>query len=180
MHRTISISCFNVLSRVNDFDRCCFFYLCYWREDISVRKCWKFNIILFCHFKISLYILWWTLRSIVECILFRNVLSHLHFFTFEFQLRTLWDRVYKSNINVTFCCCKTSSNILFLLSSMSTLKFYSYIVAFIFTKHGLHSLQIICFVKLFSHSLVMDPTGQENIARNINTWARQPSGFFNR
>lgn len=25
MHRTISISCFNVLSRVNDFDRCCFF-----------------------------------------------------------------------------------------------------------------------------------------------------------
>lgn len=24
MHRTISISCFNVLSRVNDFDRCCF------------------------------------------------------------------------------------------------------------------------------------------------------------
>lgn len=25
MHRTISISCFNVLSRVNDFDRCFFF-----------------------------------------------------------------------------------------------------------------------------------------------------------
>lgn len=24
----------------------------------------------------------------------------------------------------------------------------------------------------------MDPTGQENIARNINTWARQPSVFF--
>lgn len=24
------------------------FYLCYWREDISVLKCWKFNIILFC------------------------------------------------------------------------------------------------------------------------------------
>lgn len=53
--------------------------------------------------------------------------------------------------------------------SMSTLKFFSYIVAFIFTKHGLHFLQIICFVKLFPHSLVMDPTGQENIARNINT-----------
>lgn len=28
------------------------FYLCYWREDISVLKCWKFNIILFCHFKL--------------------------------------------------------------------------------------------------------------------------------
>lgn len=24
----------------------------------------------------------------------------------------------------------------------------------------------------------MDPTGQENIAGNINTWARQPSVFF--
>lgn len=53
--------------------------------------------------------------------------------------------------------------------TLSTLKFFSYIVAFIFTKHGLHFLQIICFVKLFPHSLVMDPTGQENIARNINT-----------
>lgn len=156
------------------------FYLCYWREDISVLKCWKFNIILFCHFKIILYILWWTLRSIVECILFRNVLSNLNFFTFEFQLQTLWDTVYESNINVTFCCCKTSSYILFSLYSMSTLKFFSYIVAFIFTKHGLHFLQIICFVKLFPHSLVMDPTGQENIARNINTWARQPSVFLNR
>lgn len=151
------------------------FYLCYWREDISVLKCWKFNIILFCHFKIILYILWWTLRSIVECILFRNVLSNLNFFTANPVRYGLWIKYY-----VTFCCCKTSSYILFSLYSMSTLKFFSYIVAFIFTKHGLHFLQIICFVKLFPHSLVMDPTGQENIARNINTWARQPSVFLNR
>lgn len=47
-------------------------------------------------------------------------------------------------------------------SFLTSLPLFSQNMAFIF-------LQIICFVKLFPHSLVMDPTGQENIARNINT-----------
>lgn len=51
MHRTISISCFNVLSRVNDFDRYCFFFICAIEE-----KTYQFgnveNLILF-YFVIS-------------------------------------------------------------------------------------------------------------------------------
>lgn len=92
-----------------------FFYLCYWREDISVRKCWKFNIILFCHFKISLYILWGTIRSIVECILFRNVyliyISLLLNFNCEpceigfiHQILMLLFAVVKLQVIYYFCC----------------------------------------------------------------------------
>lgn len=117
------------------------FYLCYWREDISVLKCWKFNIILFCHFKIILYILWWTLRSIVECILFRNVLSNLNFFTFEFQLQTLWDTVYESNIMLLFAVVKLQVIYYFrctlcqhLNSFLTSLPLFSQNMAFIFYK----------------------------------------------
>lgn len=179
MHRTISISCFNVLSRVNDFDRCCFLSVLLKRR----HQFWNVENLTSFYFVISkLFYIYYGehLEVLLNVYSLEMFYLNLHFFTFEFQLQTLWDTVYESNINVTFCCCKTSSYILFSLYSMSTLKFFSYIVAFIFTKHGLHFLQIICFVKLFPHSLVMDPTGQENIARNINTWARQPSVFLNR
>lgn len=47
-------------------------------------------------------------------------------------------------------------------SFLTSLPLFSQNMAFIFYK-------LFVLFKLFPHSLVMDPTGQENIARNINT-----------
>lgn len=59
--RKIPILCFNVLSRLPNFNQCfifyLLFYLCCWWEDILVTKCcFLYNIILYRNFKTILFI----------------------------------------------------------------------------------------------------------------------------
>lgn len=66
---------------------------------------------------------------------------------------------------LVFAVVKLEARLFWLLSiyeyTMTTLKLNPYTIAFIFTNHGLYFLQNICFVKLYPHSPVMGPTGQE-------------------